>query len=232
MKRFAFDPRPRTPRLAATALVAAGLLLAACGGGDSSGDGGGEGGGTPTTDGTLAGTARKGPVASGTVTAFAVTNGAKGALLATGHTDSQGRFTMRVGSYSGPLLVKLRSGTYTDEATNATMPMGAADVMTCAVPSFAAGSSTMVQVTPLTSMAQVMAQGMPGGMTEANVDSANSSVGSYFSCGDILHTIPMDPLVSGSGADATQETKNYGMTLAAMSQYAMMLGMTGSSSGM
>ena len=28
----------------------------------------------------------------------------------------------------------------------------------------------------------------------------------------------MDPLVSGSGADATQEMKNYGMTLAAMSQ--------------
>jgi hypothetical protein len=67
-------------------------------------------------------------------------------------------------------------------------------------------------------------------MTEANVDAANASVGSYFSCDDILHTRPMDPLVSGSGADATQEMKNYGMTLAAMSQYAMTLGMTSSSS--
>jgi hypothetical protein len=45
-----------------------------------------------------------------------------------------------------------------------------------------------------------------------------------------LHTRPMDPLVPGSGADATQEMKNYGMTLAAMSQYAMTLGMTSSSS--
>jgi hypothetical protein len=236
MRRLAFDGRAGTRKLAATALIAVGLVLPACGGGDSSGvdggsDGGGGGdGGAPTTDGTLEGTATKGPVANATVTAFAVPSGAKGAQLATVQTDAQGHFTMQVGSYSGPVLIETRSGTYTDEATNATMPMGDADVMTCAVPTFAAGSSTTVQVTPLTSMAQVMAEGMPGGMTEANVDAANASVGSYFSCDDILHTRPMDPLVSGSGADATQEMKNYGMTLAAMSQYAMTLGMTSSSS--
>ncbi|HSD18841.1 MAG TPA: hypothetical protein VLC54_02300 [Anaeromyxobacter sp.] len=235
MKRFDIDGRGRARNIAATALVAAGLLLAACGGGSTSGssagDGGGGGGATPTTNGTMDGTAMKGPVSDATVTAFAVTSGAKGAQLGTARTDAQGHFTMEVGSYSGPVLMEMRSGAYIDEATNATMPMGATDVMTCVVPSFAAGSSTTVAVTPLTSMAQAMAEAMPGGMTVENIAAANGMIGSYFSVGDILHTMPMDPLVGGSGAAATQEMKNYGMMLAAMSQYARTLGMTTSSSG-
>lgn len=185
----------------------------------------------PTTNGTMDGTAMKGPVANATVTAFAVTSGARGAQLGTAPTDAQGHFTMEVGSYSGPVLMEMRSGAYTDEATNAAMPMGATDVMTCVVPSFLAGSSTTVAVTPLTSMAQAMAEATPGGMTVENIAAANGMIGSYFSVGDILHTMPIDPLIVGSGAAATQEMKNYGMTLAAMSQYAKTLGMTTSSSG-
>jgi hypothetical protein len=171
----------------------------------------------------------KGPVANATVTAFGVANGAKGAQLATGQTDAQGHFTMQLGTYAGTVLVEMHGGTYTDEATNTTMSMGGTDVMTSAVPGFAAGSSTTIAVTPLTSMAQAMAQGMAGGMTDANVTAANGGVGSYFSVDDILHTMPMDPLVAGSGAAATQDQKNYGMTLAAMSQYAKTIGMTDSS---
>ena len=175
MRRLAFDGRAGTRKLAATALIAVGLILPACGGGDSSGvdggsDGGGGGdGGAPTTDGTLEGTATKGPLANATVTAFAVANGAK--ERSSPRSRPMRRVTSRCRSeLPGPVLIEMRSGTYTDEATNATMPMGDADVMTCAVPTFAARSSTTVQVTPLTSMAQVMAEGMPGGMTEANVD--------------------------------------------------------------
>ena len=37
---------------------------------------------------------------------------------------------------------------------------------------------------------------------------------------DILHNVPMNPLVSGSGNAANQDAINYGMTLAAMSQLA------------
>ena len=49
--------------------------------------------------------------------------------------------------------------------------------------------------------------------------------------GDILHTIPMNPRVAGSGTGASQDAKNYGMSIAAMSQYAKTIGMTVSSSG-
>jgi len=105
--------------------------------------------------------------------------------------------------------------------------------MTSCVPSIAAGSTTTgVQVTPLTSMAQMMSQYMSGGMTAANAATANTAVGDYFMAGDILMTAPIDPAVAGSASGADQARKNYGMSIAAMSQYARTIGMTTSSSGM
>jgi hypothetical protein len=51
-------------------------------------------------------------------------------------------------------------------------------------------------------------------------------VDNYFMVSDILHTQPMNTAVSGSGATATTDMMNYGITIAAMSQYAQTLGMT------
>jgi hypothetical protein len=78
----------------------------------------------------------------------------------------------------------------------------------------------------------MMAQYMSGGMTAANAGSANTAVGNYFMAGDVLMTSPMDPSMMGSASGATQAQKNYGMSIAAMSQYAKTIGMTVSSSGM
>lgn len=89
-----------------------------------------------------------------------------------------------------------------------------------------------IQVTPLTSMAQEMAQYLSGGMTPGNATSANAGVGSYFMVGDILMTAPMDPAVAGSGSGADQSRRDYGMSIAAMSQLAQTMGMSASSSGM
>jgi len=63
-------------------------------------------------------------------------------------------------------------------------------------------------------------------MTTANITAANQEIGAYFMVSDILTTPPIDPLSQGSGTDATQDSLNYGMTIAAMSQYAKNLGMT------
>jgi hypothetical protein len=81
-------------------------------------------------------------------------------------------------------------------------------------------------------MAQAMAQIMSSGMTAANAGAANTAVASYFMMGDILMTSPMDPAMAGSGSGASQDQKNYGMCIAAMSQYAKTIGMSVSSSGM
>jgi hypothetical protein len=74
-------------------------------------------------------------------------------------------------------------------------------------------------------MAQSMAQHMSGGMTQANIMQTNSAVGMYFDVSDILSVHPMDPTASGAGGLANQDQKNYGMTMAAMSKYANMIGM-------
>jgi hypothetical protein len=146
-------------------------------------------------------------------------------------TDSQGNFSLTLDAYSGPLMLQMMGGTYIDEATGETMTMLMGDVMTAVIPSVASGETISgIQVTPLTSMAQTMAQHMSGGMTATNITAANTAVGNYFMVSDILHTAPMNPLVAGSGSTATQDMMNYGIALAAMSEYAKEMGMSTSSS--
>ncbi len=205
--------------------IGSSLLLFGCGG-----DSGGSDGATPGVNGTITGTAVKGPVSGATVTAFAINGGMMGAQLGNGTTDAQGNFTMSIGAYSGPIMLRMRGGTYTDEMTGASMTMQSGDIMTSIMPQAIAGSvMSGVQITPLTSMAQAMAQAMSGGMTPANITVANTAMGNYFSVGDILYTHPMNPLTPGSGTGATQDMRNYGMVLAAMSQYASTIGMPFSS---
>ncbi len=177
---------------------------------------------TPVVKGTINGTIFDGVVKSATVTAFAVTNGTQGAQIASAPTDAQGHFTIPIGSYAGPLMVQASHGTYVDAATGTTMMMGASDVMTAVMPTVSSGATMNgVWVTPLTAMAQVRAQAMSGGMSDANIMAANAAVGNYFMVSDPLHLQPMNTLMTGSATTATQAMKNYGVALAAMSQYAM-----------
>ncbi len=210
--------------LTTCAVTAATLALAACGGG------GGGGGSVAASGGIIGGTGFKGPVANATVTAYAVIGGSPGAQLGSATTDATGKFSVSIGSYAGPVMLQLAGGSYTDEATGTTMNMAAGDVMTAVLPTVASGASVSgIMVTPLTSMAQTAAQHLSGGMTDANIGSANSAIGSYFMVNDILHTQPMNPLVPGSGSATTQDAINYGMSLAAMSEYAKGIGMPVSS---
>jgi hypothetical protein len=210
--------------LALTTVAA--LLLAGCGGGGGSGIDAT----TPFAQSTLSGNVVKGPVSGATVKAFAVTGGMMGSQLSSAITDANGAFAMSMGNYAGPVMLQMSGGTYTDEATGTLMAMGTGDMMTAVMPTVAAGSAvTGVEVTPLTAMAQAMALHMAGGLTDANIAAANAAVGNYFMVGDILHTQPINPVVSGSATGASQAMMNYGMTLAAMSQYAKGTGMTASS---
>jgi len=201
-------------------------LLAACGGGSGYNSGGG------SYNTMVSGTATKGPVSNATVTAYAINSGQMGSQIATTTTGVNGNFSMTMGSYAGPVMLQMSSGSYTDEATGNTMTMAANDVMSAVLPTVASGANvTGIQVTPVTSMAQARALAMNGGMTDANINAANTAMGNYFVVSDILHTPPMNPLVQGSGTAAgiTQDMKNYGLAIAAMSQSAKILNMTVSS---
>jgi len=190
------------------------------------------GGGGATVQGSISGTATKGPVSNATMTAYAISNGQIGAQIATATSDANGNFTMITGGYAGPVMLQMSGGTYIDEAKGTNMSMATGDVMTAVMPTVAAGANvTGIQVTPVTSMAQTRAQAMAGGMTDANITAANTAMGNYFMVSDILHVQPMNPLVAGSGVAVgiTQDMKNYGLTIAAMSQSATTLNMTVSS---
>ncbi len=201
------------------------LLLFGCGGG-----GGGSDATTSGVNGTIMGTTVKGPVNGATVTAYAINNGVMGFQIGAATTDAQGNFTMSIGDYSGPVMLRMSGGTYTDEAIGATMTIQSGDIMTGMMPQAIAGAVMGgVQITPLTSMAQMRAQSMSGGMTAANITAANAAMGNYFSISDILYTHPMNPLTTGSGTGATQDMRNYGIVLAAMSKYAQTIGMPFSS---
>ena len=214
--------RSATRRLLARVCAASAmLLLFGCGGG---------GGTTVALDGVIGGTGIKGPVANATVNAYAITNGQMGTQIGTATTDASGNFNLSIGTYAGSVMLQLRGGTYTDEATGNTMPMASGDVMSCLVTGVSAGATVDgIQLTPLTSMAQTMAQSMSGGMTDANISAANTAVGQLYAVNDIVHTRPINPLASGSGANANQNAVNYGMVLAAMSEYAHSLGLSYSS---
>ncbi|HET8733956.1 MAG TPA: hypothetical protein VFM45_09325, partial [Anaeromyxobacteraceae bacterium] len=190
-------------------------------------------GGTVSPQGTVSGAAFMGAMSGGTVTAYAVVSGAMGPMIASGALDATGAFSLPIGAYAGTLMLQVAGGTFMDAASGTPMTMQPGDVLTACIPSVTAGSATAgVQVTPLTSMAQTMAQYMAGGMTAANATSANGAVGNYFTAGDILMTAPMDPSVPGSSSGATAAARAHGMSIAAMSQYARTVGMTTSSSGM
>lgn len=206
---------------------------ATSGTGGTTGTGGTGGTPPPAGSGTISGTAFMGAMRSGTVAAYGVSGGMMGAPLGASAVDASGRFSIPVGGYAGTVLLRLTGGTFVDEATGATMAMQVGDVLTSGIPSVAAGATTAgIQLTPLTGMAQARAQAMAGGMTAANVAAANAAVGHYFGVDDVLATSPMDPSVAGSGAAATSGARDYGMTIAAMSQYAESIGMTVSSSGL
>ncbi len=187
-------------------------------------------GASDATPGAIGGTLVYGPMSGATMTAFGLQDGAMGPPLGSATTDAQGHFTISIGGYAGPVMIQAMGGTFVDDATGATMTVQPGDVMAALLPSVTAGSSTTgIQVTPLTSMAQARARTLAGGMTDANIEAANAAVASYFSAGDVLRTAPMDPRAAGAGAAAGQASRNYGMTIAAMSEYARSLGMTTSS---
>ena len=217
-------PRRDGWRLQALTLAGATLLLFGCGSSTEKT--------AAAAGGAIKGAVAKGPVSGAAVVAFSIDGGTMGPQLGSATSDAQGNFTLPIGSYAGAVMLQMSGGAYTDEATGTRMTMQAGDVMTAVVPSVTAGATVSgIQITPLTSMAQARAHDMTGGMTPANIATANGAVGNYFSVSDILHTMPMDPLAPGSGAGATQDAKNYGICIAAMSEYANSIGMTTSSSG-
>ncbi len=138
-----------------TAAVAAALALSACGGGG----GGSDSNPAPQTK-TISGTAMKGTLQGAKVYAYAV--GSDGKISATALnadkpaiTNADGTYTLDIGNYSGPLLVKVVADTGTkmeDELTGTvTIDAGKAFELRALLQDVQAGSTA--NVTPLSEIA-------------------------------------------------------------------------------
>jgi hypothetical protein len=175
------------------------------------GCGGGGGGGAVAT--TVSGVASAGPIINGHVEIFAidVATSHRGAQLATVTTDANGAYTAPLGTFTGPIEVEVTQGTYTDEATGATVQL---TTPLRATISNATGN-TSVMVTPLTELA---VRELPLDVHSApNIDKANADIATVFKVANIITTKPADATAAAS-ATAPAAEKDHGLVLASISQ--------------
>ncbi|MCL0083768.1 hypothetical protein M1N77_04510 [Thermodesulfovibrionales bacterium] len=160
----------------------------------------------------ISGGAFLGPIKGGTVKVFAFADGSKGDQLgSTATTGADGMYpAINIGTWTGPVLVKVTGGTYTDRAT------GAEDQDNPGLRAVLSGVSGTVDVyiTPLTEIAYRLATDDVLGLT---IDQANSLVGSMVGV-TIINTRPADLADPEKSAEATVDEITYGLMLATISQ--------------
>ncbi len=200
------------------------LLLATsgCGGG---GGGGSSGGSEAMT--TISGTANKGVLIDALVSAYSVANGvASSTPIATASTDNQGRYTLSLGGYSGPVLIVLTPKLTTKMRCD--IPAGCdgaafgSDVspdptlqLQTVVSSASGNLSTAL--TPYTTMAAEYAK-HSGGLTPTNITSALYQVAALYGLPDLNATQPVDITASDLGTNSNAQ--HYAVMNAAIGQLA------------
>lgn len=162
----------------------------------------------PTT--TLNGIVSKGPIGGATINVYAINFGAAdmSAPIGSGQTSDGGNYSIDLAAYTGPVLVEVTGGSFTDEVSGVPVALNAPiHTIISNVPS---GSITTAAVTPFTELAFRKAKGS-GALTEDSITSANSSIASTFSLKDIVSTLP-------APNGETNDQKKYAAACGAFSQ--------------
>jgi hypothetical protein len=135
-----------------------------------------------STSTTLSGTAMAGPFLNGTVCAYQISNGAKGAALGTCANLASSTFNIDIGSYTGDVLVEISNASYDDEAnpaddiTGTTLTGTLGNLVHIATP----GGTVDLAVTPFTEAALRLA----GTLNNTAVQTA---------IGQLAALLPLDP---------------------------------------
>jgi len=160
------------------------------------------------------GIASKGPIRNGFVVVYPLTSaGDTGKVLGTTFTGDDGSYIVGIGSYTGNILVEVKTGQYTDEATKAEKDIGDDKVILRAAVT-RVNSSAVAMVTPYTELAVQMA----GRLTEANIDRANALAGTVAGGVDIINTRPANVLSEDDIASSNTDEITYGLALASISE--------------
>jgi len=201
------------------------LALSACGGG-------GSGGGTSGTlaSATVTGTAAKGLLLDAIVTFYPVTNGMVGTTaIASVRTDSStGAFSATVSS-SGPVVATLTTDSSTrmlDELSGTAIAAPTGLVLHTAIDGVT--NLQPIAITPLTEMAYDLAASLPGGLTVANIDAANSDVSNALLDGTpILYTQPISIAQYATATAAEQQLAKLLLAFAVAANEGSATGTTG-----
>jgi hypothetical protein len=197
------------------------LFSFGCGGGGGGSDNNGNNNSSGST--VISGAAVKGLIKGGTVSAYALVDGQKGTLLGTTTTSStDGTYSINVGSYTGPVLLEVRGGTYRNEATSFDEELQG--ILRAALDS--SSGEISAAITPLTDLAVQLA-GPTNSLTPETIDAANKMISQLLGgtgAQDIItQTIPID---ASTGDAGTLAQKEYGLLLAAIAQMAKDRGIT------
>lgn len=197
-----------------TLLLICHIMVSGCGSGSSRGNKSNTGKNVSTY---LYGIASKGPIKNGFVVAYPLSpSGVQGVALNTAFTSDDGSYILDTENYSGNLLVTVTGGAYTDETTgNNASDKGL--VLRAAITRI--NGNAVVMVTPYTEVAVQMALSN-GGLTEANIDRANTLSGTIAGGVDITNTRPANILLSEEVSSSSAEEIQYGLALGMISQMA------------
>jgi hypothetical protein len=200
------------------------LTLLSCGGGGGGGNSSATGGGGNSSATVITGHVVDGFVAGATVTAYQVNaNGTQGAQIGTPvQTDQSGKYTLNLGTYSGPVLIISTGGTYTDTVTGKTIDLTSSPLILSAIVPNASRNVT-AEINPLTTMAANVALTLAGQGTPVATatDAANTSIQNYFGLPlSILNTALLNLTTVGCMTGANQASADASMILAGISQLA------------
>ncbi|PQJ69803.1 hypothetical protein BTO01_00290 [Vibrio jasicida] len=196
-------------------LMAASLLLSACGGGD-----GGDNTPPARNTGSISGNVFDAPVNGAKIEVFEYKDGKVGRLLAGTTSDAFGDYKLEFESSSMPLYVVAQQGSYTDPLTKEIVSSSAGKTLRLeGVVNFSEGSDQKLMLTPLTNIVSGLAKykisaGESGSdaVSEA-LDSINGMYGF-----NVNETTPIDITKGGQSSFATPGHQ-YGALLTAYSSY-------------
>ena len=203
----------KRPTIIATA---AALVLAACGGGDGvKANNGGPGHVTGLV--IVSGT-----VATGTITAYRLdaTTMVRGATLVSGTTKADGTFDLTIPPYNGHIEVVVTNGSYLEQAAGLTVQV--TRDLTAYVPSFSAGTTRTITVSPISSFVHELTKAEVGRGTAFATAEQNAwtHVNAHFGGVDWRSIIPTDLTPANTVNVTMSDNTKAGLILASLSQEA------------
>lgn len=211
---LALHARRKSPLAFITSMVAA-TVLVSCGGGTpvhASNGGPGHVVGLVVVSG---------PVATASITAYRLdATMTRGATLVSGTTKADGTFDLTIPAYNGHLEVVVTNGSYFEQAAGLTVQV--TRDLTAVVPSFGAGSTRTITVSPISTVATALARAdvRRGTAFTAADSNAWTHVNSHFGAIDWRAVVPTNLTPTNTVNVTMSDATKAGLVLASLSQQA------------